>query len=92
MSGNQPTNIQVYRKKWNFNIGIILFGAIFIYLAATILMYLTSNHVAAYEVIEFSFFKDYSFGAMVLRDEMIFTSDADGYVNYFALEVFIVGV
>ena len=92
MSGNQPTNIQVYRKKWNFNIGIILFGAIFIYLAATILMYLTSNQVAAYEVREGSILKDNAYRAMVLRDEMIVTADADGYVNYFALEGSKVGV
>ena len=92
MSGNQPTNIQVYRKKWNFNIGIILFGAIFIYLAATILMYLTSNQVAAYEVREGSILKDNAYRALVLRDEMIVTADTDGYVNYFALEGSKVGV
>ena len=46
------TNIEVYRKRWNFNIGILIFGVIFIYLVVTILMYLTGNHVSIYEVRE----------------------------------------
>ena len=52
MTRDELTNIQVYRKKWNINIGIIIFGVIFIYLVVTVLMYLTNKHVSAYEVRE----------------------------------------
>ena len=37
------TNITVYRKKPHLNIGIFIFGIIFIYLAFSVLMYLTSG-------------------------------------------------
>ena len=39
MSDNKLTNIQVYRKKWNINIGVIIFGVIFIYLVITVDVY-----------------------------------------------------
>lgn len=86
MADNQLTNIQVYRKKWNINIGIIIFGVVFIYLIVTVLMYLTSKHISAYEVREGSILKDNAYTGIILRDEMIVPAEADGYVNYFALE------
>ena len=36
------------------NIGVVIFGIIFVYLAVTVLMYLTENHISAYEVRELS--------------------------------------
>ena len=42
--------IQVYRKKWHLNIGVVIFGIIFLYLVVTVLLYLTENHVTAYEI------------------------------------------
>ena len=44
------TNITVYRKKGNLNIGVFIFGIIFIYLIVSLLMYLTSGPVSVYEV------------------------------------------
>lgn len=86
MAGNKLTNIQVYRKKWNINIGVIIFGAIFIYLVVTVLLYLTGNHVTAYEVREGSILKDNAYTGFIVRDETIVQAESDGYVNYFALE------
>ena len=51
MAGNkQSSNIKVYQKKKHLNIGIIIFGVIFIYLVVTVLMYLTEKHISVYEV------------------------------------------
>ena len=86
MAGNKLTNIQVYRKKWNINIGVIIFGAVFIYLVVTVLLYLTGNHVTAYEVIEGSILKDNAYTGFIVRDETIVQAESDGYINYFALE------
>ena len=80
------TNIEVYRKKWHFNIGIFIFGVIFIYLAATVLLYLTGNHVSIYEVREGSIQKDTAYTGLILREETVVTADTSGYVNYFPLE------
>ena len=86
MAGNKLTNIQVYRKKWNINIGVIIFGAEFIYLVVTVLLYLTGNHVTAYEVREGSILKDNAYTGFIVRDETIVQAESDGYINYFALE------
>ena len=50
MAAKKTTNITVYRKKNHVNIGIIVFGAIFVYLIVLVLLYLTDRHVSAYEV------------------------------------------
>ena len=83
---NNGTNITVFRKKWNINIGVIIFGVVFIYLVVTVLMYLTGKHVSAYEVREGSILKDNAYTGFVLRDEQVVNAEADGYVNYFVAE------
>lgn len=91
MADNKMTNITVYRKKTHINIGIIIFGVVFIYLLVTILMYLTNNHVSAYEVREGSIVKDNAYTGFVVREETLVRADRDGYVNYFAPEASKVG-
>ena len=86
MTGNEINNIQVYRKKWNINIGVIIFGVIFVYLVVTVLMYTTAKHVSSYEVREGSILKDTSYTGLVLREETVIGAEADGYINYFAPE------
>lgn len=86
MANNNLTNIQVYKKKWNFNIGLILFGVIFIYLIVTVLLYLTKNHISVYEVREGTILKDTAYTGLAIRDETIISAKRSGYINYFALE------
>ena len=82
MAGNtQSSNIKVYQKKKHLNIGIIIFGVIFIYLVVTVLMYLTEKHISVYEVREGSILKDNSYTGLALRDETIIRSTNTGYVN-----------
>lgn len=80
------TNIRAFYKKKHFNIGVIIFGIIFIYLIATVLMYLTNDHVSVYEVREGSILRDTAYTGFVLRDEQVVTAEIAGYVNYFATE------
>lgn len=86
MADNRMTNIAVYRKKRQINVGIIIFGAVFFYLLVSVLMYLTSKHVSAYEVREGSIVKDTAYTGFVVREEKLIHSDKNGYVNYFAPE------
>ena len=92
MAGNDLTNIEVYRKKLHFNIGIIIFGVIFIYLVVTILAYVTQKHVSVYEVREGSILRDNSYTGIVLREETVVYADTAGYVNYFVPEGYKVGM
>ena len=85
MTDNNPTSIQAYQKKWHMNIGVVIFGIIFVYLAVTVLMYLTENHISAYEVREGSILRDNAYTGFILRNEVVVPAEADGYVNYYAL-------
>ncbi len=67
------------------NIGVVIFGIIFVYLAVTVLMYLTENHISAYEVREGSILRDNAYTGFILRDEVVVPAEADGYVNYYEL-------
>ena len=83
MAGNtQSSNIKVYQKKKHLNIGIIIFGVIFIYLVVTVLMYLTEKHISVYEVREGSI-QDNSYTGLAIRNETVIRSEDNGYVNYF---------
>lgn len=86
MADNNLTNIQAYQKKWHFNIGLVIFGVIFVYLTVTILMYLTENHISAYEVREGSILRDNAYTGFILRDETVVQAESEGYVSYFANE------
>jgi len=86
LTGKRRTNVVAFHKKGNMNIGIVLFGAIFIYLVVTVLLYLTNSHISVYEVREGSILKDNAYTGFVVRSEEIITAPADGYVNYFASE------
>lgn len=86
MAENNLTSIQAYQKKWHFNIGLVIFGIIFVYLSVTVLMYLTENHTSAYEVREGSILRDNAYTGFILRNEMIVQAEAEGYVSYFATE------
>lgn len=84
MAGNtQSSNIKVYQKKKHLNIGIIIFGVIFIYLIVTVLMYLTEKHISVYEVREGSILRDNSYTGLALRNETVVRSKNGGYINYF---------
>lgn len=86
MAEKDLKNIKVYHKKVNINIGVIIFGVIFIYLFVTVLMYLTNKHITAYEVREGSILKDYSYTGFAMREEEIIKAEDSGYINFFATE------
>ncbi|MGO5052317.1 HlyD family efflux transporter periplasmic adaptor subunit [Lachnospiraceae bacterium LCP25S3_G4] len=89
---NDFINIQKYRKKENFNIGIVVFGIILIYLLITIIIYMTDKHVSVYEVREGSLLRDNAYTGIILREESLITTDADGYVAYYSNEGSKIGV
>lgn len=77
-------NIIKFPKRRNLNIGIIIFGIIFVYLIATIVLYLTAPKITVYEVRQGSILKDNAYTGLALREETVVYSDTDGYINYYA--------
>ncbi len=77
-------SIVKFPKRRNLNIGIIFFGIIFVYLLATIVLYLTAPRITVYEVRQGSILKDNAYTGLALREETVVYSDTDGYINYYA--------
>ena len=72
-----------YQNRKNSNIGLIIFGIIFIYLIATIIMYIAAPHVTVYEVRQGSILKDNAYTGLAIREEQVVYSDESGYANYY---------
>ena len=75
--------ILTFKKNRNLNIGIIIFGIIFIYLIATIIMYITAPRITVYEVRQGSILKDNAYTGLAIREEQIVCAEQSGYVNYY---------
>lgn len=67
----------------NFNIGTVIFGAIFLYLIITVVIYLTAGHVTSYQVTSGPLSQNETHTAIALRAEEIVSAGSSGYVNYF---------
>lgn len=74
------------RGRRTFNIGMIIFGAILIYMIATLILYFTANHVTSYEVQQGKLAKNTSFTGVVIRDETVETAPSSGYIAYYQTE------
>lgn len=86
MAKNKTTDLKKYERKWHINIGLIIFGAIFIYLIVTVLLYLTNPKVTIYEVREGSILRDTAYTGFIIREEKVVNAQKSGYVNYFTPE------
>jgi hypothetical protein len=67
----------------NINIGIIIFGLIFIFIVVQIVRSVNMDHVSVYEVQNSYLDTNISGVAMALREETIVTTTQAGYVNYY---------
>lgn len=75
-----------YRKPIKINIGIIVFGIILFYLLFNIFFYLTKDHISVYEVSQGTIAANHTYRGLILREEEIVTSAAEGYVTYYVKE------
>ncbi len=72
-----------YRRPINLNIGVIVFGIIFIYIAFNVYSYFTTEHISVYEVGQGTIAENNTYFGLILREEKIINSDFDGYINYY---------
>ncbi len=85
-SNTQSNKVVKYRKPINFNIGMLIFVVIAIYVVICVILYIKSNPVVGYEVKMGSLSVNNVYNGIVIRDEkLVMTQDA-GYVNYYARE------
>lgn len=78
--------IKKYRRPLNLNIGMIIFGVIFIYVSVCVIMYFQTGHIVRYEVKEGSLATDKIYRGIIIREETVVHTSVTGYVNYYARE------
>ncbi len=78
--------IKKYRKPLNINIGLVIFGIIFVYIIICVFLYFTSKHVVGYEVRMGTLSVENVYKGITIREEVMIKSSDSGYVNYYARE------
>lgn len=77
------SKIVKYRRPIKINIGMVIFGIIFIYLIFNVFFYFTKKHIAVYEISQGTIATNHTYRGLIIRQEEIVTADGDGYVTYF---------
>ncbi len=71
-----------YRRPFHWNIGIVVFLVVLLYLFIQVVSYLTREHIQIYEVGQVStVVQDTNYTGLILRSEEIQNAAADGYLN-----------
>ncbi|NCB91472.1 MAG: hypothetical protein EOM40_02715 [Clostridia bacterium] len=74
------------RGKIPLNIGTFIFGAIFVYMIISVVLYLTADHIQSYQVTAGPLARNQTYTALALREEKVVTATASGYITYYARE------
>lgn len=83
---NSKDKITKYRKPLNINLGLIIFGSVFVYIIILIFLYFTSSHITGYEVKMGSLAVNNTYRGLIMRTEKIYQAAESGYINYYARE------
>ena len=71
------------RKSFHFNIGIIAFLMIFVYIIGHLILSVSKEELAVYQVIQSRIHESIRTTGIILREETIVKSDNAGYLNYY---------
>lgn len=82
----KTTDIRSYRRKWNINIGVILFAVILIYVIVEVLVSVTNRPATYYEVGEGAIIKNASYTGFAVRTEQTVEAPKSGYLNFYQPE------
>lgn len=74
------------RRVFGLNIGTMLFGALFLYMVFSAILYLTSAHIESYQVTSGPLSKNETYTGLAIREENVVKADSGGYVAYYARE------
>ena len=82
----EKQNVIKYRKPFNFNVGMIIFLIIFLYIVFSVYAYLTRAQIRFYEVPKGGIVKESSFAGIAVREETVETAQSSGYIHYYVQE------
>lgn len=74
------------RSVFGLNIGTMLFGALFLYMLFSVVLYLTSSNIESYLVIAGPLSRNETYTGLALRTETVHKAETNGYVSYYARE------
>lgn len=86
MANKKSAKIKKYRRPLNINIGLVIFGMIFIYIIICVFLYFRTDHIIGYQVKNGSLSISNIYKAIAIRDEEVIYSENSGYVNYYVRE------
>lgn len=72
-----------YKSSGNFNIGVVIFFIIIIYVLFNIFSYLTKSHIAEYQVQQGTIASNNIYQGIIIRDETVEYAARNGYINYY---------
>ncbi len=81
-----------FHKGSQFNIGVIIFLIILVYMLYNIFQYFTTERVAVYEVSQGTIAQNNTFTGVILREEKIYNTESAGYITYYNKDATKVGV
>lgn len=76
-------DIVKYRSNGNFNIGVVVFFIIIIYVLFNVFSYFTKSHIAEYLVQQGTIASNNIYQGIIVRDETVEYAEMDGYINYY---------
>ncbi len=79
----EKNNMIKYKNPSNFNIGVIIFFIIIIYVLFNIFSYFTKTHIAEYQVQQGTIASNNIFQGIIVRDETVEYAPKSGYINYY---------
>ncbi|MCL2864305.1 MAG: hypothetical protein FWE25_02065 [Lachnospiraceae bacterium] len=79
----KAVSINGYKSKQEFNIGILIFAIIFIYIIVTVFLYATRNRIIPFEVRQGRILDDHSYIGIIIREETVIYAERTGYIYYF---------
>ncbi|MBQ3558310.1 MAG: hypothetical protein IJA07_02195 [Agathobacter sp.] len=72
-----------YKSASNFNIGVVIFFIIIIYVLFNIFSYFTKSHIAEYQVQQGTIASNNIYQGIIVRDETVEYAEHSGYINYY---------
>ncbi len=84
MANKKNKKVVKFHRTSHFNIGVLVFLIIFVYMIYNICQYFTAKQVAVYEVTQGTITQNNTFTGVVLREEKVFQTEKSGYINYYS--------
>ena len=85
-SKKMPGILAKLRKVVGLNIGTIMFGILFVYMAFSAILYITTTHIESYQVTSGPLSRNETYTGLAIREETVCTAPSSGYITYYARE------